>query len=226
MADLFNIGITGSFSFVQIVVNLSLALVLSSLIAFVYKKTHKGLSYSQSFISTLVLISIITTVAIMVIGNNLAIAFGLLGAFSIIRFRTAVKETRDTGFVFFALVEGLAVGTGSHLIAVVSTLFILLIVWVLYKINFGAFHSSDHLLTFTVDPQKNPPDSFVGIFGNYFKSSMLLNINSKQGGQSSEMVYSVRFIDEKRASDLIKELSRIDGVSDANIISSKADIEY
>lgn len=215
-----------SFTPGHILLNLILTFVLVMLIAYVYRKTHKGLSYSQNFVSTIVLMSIITTIAMMVIGNSLAIAFGLLGAFSIIRFRTAVKETKDTGFIFFSLVEGMAVGTGNYLIAVISTLVLIAIILLLHKFNFGSMHYNDYLLTFVVDHQKNPPDSFAGIFEKYLKNSMLLNINSKSGGRSSEMVYSIRFIDEKNSSDLVRELAGINGVENAHIISSKADIEY
>ena len=162
----------------------------------------------------------------MVIGNSLAIAFGLLGAFSIIRFRTPVKETKDTGYIFFSLVEGMAVGTNNHLIAVVSTIAVLLIIWVLHRMNFGALHKNDYLLVFTVDYQKHRPDSFIGIFERYLKNSILLNINAKENNHRSEMVYSVTFIDESQTTALIQELMAIDGVSDVHIISSKSDIEY
>ena len=162
----------------------------------------------------------------MVIGNSLAVAFGLLGAFSIIRFRTAVKETKDTGFIFFSLVEGMAVGTNNHLIAIISTIALLAVIWVLYKFNFGSMQRNEYLLTFTVNYQENPPDSFAGVFEKYFKNSLLLNINSKNGGHSAEMIYSVNFIDPAQSNDLVKELMAIRGVADVHIISSKADIEY
>jgi uncharacterized membrane protein YhiD involved in acid resistance len=226
MNELFNIASGGNFTLFNIVVNLGLTIVLSFAIALVYKKTHRGLSYSQSFLSTLILLSVITTIAMMVIGNSLAIAFGLLGAFSIIRFRTPVKEAKDTGYIFFSLVEGMAVGTNSHLIAIVSTIVVLAIIWILHKSNFGAMHKNEYLLVFTVDYQKQQPDNFAGIFEKYFKNSMLLNISAKENRHKSEMVYSVSFFDEAQTNKLIHELMLIDGVSDARVISSKSDIEY
>lgn len=226
MDNLLNLGAGENITLINIVLNLVLTFVLVMLIAYVYQKTHRGLSYSQNFVSTIILMSLITTVAMMVIGNSLAIAFGLLGAFSIIRFRTAVKETKDTGFIFFALVEGMAVGTNNHLVAVVSTIFLLLIIWLLDKINFGSMQRNEYLLTFTVNYHQNPPDSFAGIFERHLKNSLLLNINSKENGHSAEMVYSINFIDEEKSNDLIRELANISGVDNVHIISSKADIEY
>ncbi len=226
MDQLFNLTTGGNFSLIAIILNLVLTSVLSLVIASVYKATHKGLSYSQSFLFTLILVSVITTIAMMVIGSSLAIAFGLLGAFSIIRFRTPVKDAKDTGYIFFSLVEGMAVGTNNHTIAIVSTIFILIIVWMLYKTNFGALHKNEYLLVFTVDYQKQKPDSFAGLFEKYLKNSILLNISAKENTHTSEMVYSVSFINEDENTQLIKDLMEIDGVSDVRVISSKSDIEY
>lgn len=226
MTELFNLTAGGSFTAVNIIVNLILTFVIALAISLVYKKTNRGLSYSQSFVFTLILVSIITTVAMMVIGNSLAIAFGLLGAFSIIRFRTPVKEAKDTSYIFFSLVEGMAVGTNNHLIAVISTAVVLLIIWALHKSNFGALHKNEYLLVFTVDYQKHRSDSFAGIFEKFLKNSMLLNINAKEHSNRSEMVYSVTFIDENESNNLIRDLMAIDGVDDVRVISSKSDIEY
>lgn len=226
MNQLFDIATGGNFTVFNIVLNLALTFVLALSIAFVYKKTHKGLSYSQSFLSTLIILSVITTIAMMVIGNSLAIAFGLLGAFSIIRFRTPVKEAKDTGYIFFSLVEGMAVGTNNHVIAIISTIAVLLVIWILYKTNFGALHKNEYLLVFSVDYSKQSPDSFSGLFEKYLKNSMLLNISAKNNNHRSEMVYSVSFIDEDKSNDLIADLMKIQGVSDVRVISSKSDIEY
>ncbi|MDZ7346073.1 MAG: DUF4956 domain-containing protein, partial [candidate division KSB1 bacterium] len=84
-----------TFSFFDVLINLVIAFVLGMLIATVYRLTFKGYAYSASLVNTLILITMVTTMVIMVIGNNLARAFGLVGAMSIIRFRTAVKDTRD-----------------------------------------------------------------------------------------------------------------------------------
>ncbi|MDP7367703.1 MAG: DUF4956 domain-containing protein [Candidatus Pacebacteria bacterium] len=225
--NLFTIGdVARNFTIGHVVLNLLLTLVLVISITYVYKITHKGFSYSQHFASTLIIVSMVTSIIMMVIGNSLAIAFGLLGAFSIIRFRTVVKEVRDTGFIFLSLAMGMAVGTNNYTIAIASTVVMLAVIWLLYKTNFGSIHTNDYLLTFVVDSDRNPPDSFSGVFEKYLKNSMLLNITSKSGGHSSEMVYSVRFIDEAKSSELVREISKIEGVDNVHIISSKSDIEY
>src|SRR3989344_2592347 len=129
---------TGSFinySAPQVVLNIFFTLFLSVLTSLVYQFTHKSFSYSKNFAVSLILISLISTLVIMVIGNSLARAFALLGTFSIIRFRTAVKDSRDISFIFLSLVIGMAVGTNNYIIAIVGTLLILLIIIALEKIN-------------------------------------------------------------------------------------------
>jgi uncharacterized membrane protein YhiD involved in acid resistance len=226
MGDILNIGIEQNFSVAQIAINLTLTFALSFLIALVYKKTHRGLSYSQSFVFTLILMSIIVTVVMMVIGNSLARAFGLLGAFSIIRFRTAVKDTKDISYIFFALGMGMAVGTNNYSIAVVSTIIILLIILLLSKINFGSMRKHEYLLSFTVVHGERSPDAFEDIFRKYLKNSLLLNINSKQDGTASEMTYNVNFVDQTQSNKFVRELSSMTGVEKVHLITSKDDVEY
>jgi uncharacterized membrane protein YhiD involved in acid resistance len=108
----------------EAILNLTLALVCGIIIAAFYRATYKGVSFSTSNVISLLMLTMITTLVIMVIGNNLARAFGLVGAMSIIRFRTAVKHTQDIMYIFFALAAGLACGAGMYFIALLGTLFI------------------------------------------------------------------------------------------------------
>src|SRR3989338_2005119 len=114
---------TEPLTLLSIIIGIILAFGLSLAIAWTYKLTHKGLSYSQSFTFTLILIGMLIAVIMMVIGNSLAIAFGAFGAFSLIRFRTAIKDTRDLAFVLLVVTIGLAVGTRNNLIAILTTIF-------------------------------------------------------------------------------------------------------
>src|SRR3989338_10485853 len=107
-----------------VLINLALSLVLGLFIVWVYRKTHRGLSYSTSFIFTMLIISLIATTVMMVVQHNIIGAFALLGAFSLIRFRTIVKDTRDVAFVFFALAIGIAVGDGMYTVAGIAAVFI------------------------------------------------------------------------------------------------------
>src|SRR3989344_8418874 len=212
MNDLLTGVVAIDYSLQNIIINLVATFVLSFCIALVYKKTHKGLSYSQSFVFTLIFMSVIVAMVMMVIGNSLARAFGLLGAFSIIRFRTAVKDTKDTGYIFFALAIGMAVGTGSYSIAVIGTVLILFMLLALDKINFGSMRKHEYLLSFIVNHEAGVANSFESVFKKHLKNSMLLNINSKRDGKASEMTYHASFVDENKKEDFVRELSGRSGV--------------
>src|ERR1044072_7902296 len=113
--------LSGTFSVGDIAIALSLSFLLSAMIAWVYRFTHRNVSYSQSYVQTLVILGMLISLIMLVVGSNIARAFALVGALSIIRFRNAIKETRDVGFIFFAMSIGMAIGTRFYLLAVVAT---------------------------------------------------------------------------------------------------------
>ena len=103
--------LTSSLSFFDVTTALCLSFALSLVIAWIYRATHQGVSYSQQYVHTLVLMGTVVALIMLIIGSNVARAFALVGALSIIRFRNAVKETRDVGFIFLVMALGMAVGT-------------------------------------------------------------------------------------------------------------------
>ena len=120
------------------------------LIAYVYRATHKGVSYSQSFVQTLVILAMVVSVVMLIIGSNLARAFSLVGALSIVRFRNAVKETRDVGFVFFVMIIGMAAGTRFYVLAAVSATAICLVILIMVKFNLFALNNVSQILKIQV----------------------------------------------------------------------------
>lgn len=216
----------GSFSTMHIVTTLVLSFVLASMIALFYKKTHKGLSYSQSFVFTLILLTVVVSMVMMVIGNSLARAFALLGAFSIIRFRTPVKDTKDTAFIFFALAMGMAVGTDNYNIAIIATGVILGMIWLLDYFDFGSIRKHEYLLSFIIGEGQEIRDSYDHIFKKYVRNSLLLNITSKREGGASELTYHITFFDDTQAQLFVKDLGSVSGVTGVHLITSKEDVEY
>jgi len=213
-------------SFLAIVFNIALAFVLALLIAWVYQKTHKGLSYSQAFVLCLVLLCPLASVIMMVIGGVLIRAVALLGAFTIIRFRTAIKDPKDVSFILFSLIVGMAVGTNSYFIGLVATLMICLIIYFLNKINFGSIQRQDYTLTFSLDKEKAPSDVYEPLFRQYLRTYDLLNINTRQEGKIMDLVFTLRFLSRVRVDKFIEELSAVSGLGNVNLIMTKNDIEY
>lgn len=209
-----------------VLTKIAVAFALSFVIAWFYKKTHKGLSYSQSFVLTLIFLTILISVVMMVIGNSIAKAFTLLGAFTIIRFRTAIKDTRDIAFIFWALVTGMSVGTGNYTIATITTAMLIIIVLFLSKINFGSIRNYDHVLSFVIDAEKTKSDAYKPVFERYLKRETLLNINSRDGGKKIEFTFNITFVNDKEAAEFVTGLKSTFGVEEVNLLTAKEDIEY
>ncbi len=111
-----------SFTPINVLVALIAAFIAGSVIAMVYKKTYRGVLYSPTFSLTLVMLTLITTPVVMCIGSNVALSMGMVGALSIVRFRTAVKDPLDTAYMFWALTMGILLGANAYVIAVVALL--------------------------------------------------------------------------------------------------------
>jgi len=123
----------------QVIRSLIVALICGFLVSLLYRWTYRGSNCSITFVNALPALSMITAIVIVVIGNNLARAFGLVGALSIIRFRTAIKDIQDIVFIFFSLAVGMAAGVGLHSTAVAGTIVIGISILILSRINDGCF---------------------------------------------------------------------------------------
>ena len=214
-----------AYSLPEIVVNTVLATVLGVIIAALYRSTHKGLSYSQSFTQTIVLMSLLVALVMMVIGSNVARAFALVGALSIIRFRTVVKDTKDTAFVFAALAMGMAAGTSSYELAGVGMVAIAVVSWTLHLTNFGALYKSEFILRFVFDQSKDSA-VYLAKIQEFAKRSNLLNIEPSGDGQLLKLTYDIQMTKEADAQDFIGSLGKVDGISEVLLIVSKNDIDY
>ncbi|MCK5460781.1 DUF4956 domain-containing protein [Candidatus Gracilibacteria bacterium] len=210
----------------QIVFLLGLSTVLGLIIAWTYHRTHRGFSFSQNFSNTLVLMTVITTLIIMIIGDNIARAIGIFGAFSIVRFRTAVKDARDTAFVFFALAVGLAIGTGSIPIGIVGTIFVSALIFGLYFGNFAGPKKLDYVLNFRMDAKEHDESIFKNLFSKYVKSEMLLNVESKERGKFLIFTFNISLKNNIFLKDFLDELATLKGISEASMVSSKSDLEF
>lgn len=209
-----------------VVINLIIALGLSLLIAIVYKNTHKGLSYSQTFVMTLIIGGIVIAAVMMVIGNNVARAFGAFGAFSLIRFRTAIKDAKDMGFIFLVLAVGMAVGTNNYIIAIATTIIVLSVIYILTKVNFGSIRKFDYILSFILDTRQASENAYKSIFDQYLKSNSILNVKAKEQGNILQLSFSVKFIAEKELDNFTRDMERKEGISEVNLITTKNDVEY
>ncbi len=126
---------TGQLTLEGILLRMLVATVIACFIYLSYKLSHEGSIYSKKFNVSLAALTVITTTVITVIGNNIAMSLGMVGALSIVRFRTAIKDSRDTVYIFWAIVAGICSGAGDFLVAAVGSAFIFLVLLILGRIK-------------------------------------------------------------------------------------------
>lgn len=113
---------TGTISVDKVILSLLVAFLLGVFIVYIYKKTYSGVVYSKSYSICLVLLSMVTTLIVRTISSNLTLSLGMVGALSIVRFRTAIKDPLDTAFMFWAITTGIMSGTGLYLVSIIATI--------------------------------------------------------------------------------------------------------
>lgn len=212
-SNILNVSITPQ----EVLSNLIFSLIAGLIISFFYRKSYNGPGYQASFVNSLILLVIITSIVIMVIGNNLARAFGLVGAMSIIRFRTAVKETQDIIYIFFALAIGMATGVGLHLMALFSSIFIGVITLVLNSSKFSTPIKSDLLLQFAFNSNGKETKEYIDLINKYCRKSKLINAKAIGEGDSLELSYYVGFKNKEKTTEFVQHLRKVEGVSNVNL---------
>lgn len=149
------------------------ALVLGIVLAIFYLKTHTGYSYSRNYVFSLVLLSLTVSLIMIIIGSNIARAFALVGAMSIVRFRNPIKETRDLVYIFMSIAIGMVCGTGFYFYAIIF-LFLIGIVEIIFKYTFfGSFQKNNFILSLTLNDDKF--NDLISIVKNKFKSYSIIS---------------------------------------------------
>jgi hypothetical protein len=190
--DIFNFqDMTSEFTVIDVVLVFLLSFVLSAFIGWIYKITHRGSSYTQSFVFTLVLNGMVVALVMMIVGSNIARAFSLVGALSIIRFRNAVKETRDVGFIFFTMAIGMAVGTQFFTLAVIGAVVISLLILLMVRFNWFAQEVANQILRIQVPGDVSFEELFESVFLKYTSTADLIAVDSIQSGTLTELTYNI-----------------------------------
>ena len=153
----------------------------------------------------------VVALVMLVIGSDIARAFSLVGALSIIRFRNAVKETRDVGFIFFTMAMGMAVGTRFYLLAVAGTISISLVILLMTRYNWYAREMSSHILHIQVHSGAPFETLFDKTLTKYTNSSELISADSIHGGTMTELTYSVALKKSAKVQELLTEIGNLNG---------------
>ncbi len=196
----------------DVVLGMTLCLMCTMVIGWVYRFTHKSVSYSQSFVQTLVLVSLVTTLIMIVIGSNIARAFTLVGALSIIRFRNAVKETRDVGYIFLAMAIAMACGVRFWNVAIVATGFICSVMLLMHFMNFGAHRMDPEcLLRLQLPEGMDFDEGVVPTLRKLVRSYSIILVESTAHGSRTELMLSVRPRPDVPGPKVVEELAKVNG---------------
>jgi uncharacterized membrane protein len=183
-----------------------ISFILGGIISITYMKTCGRGGHSQNFVLTLVLTPSVIAIIILLIGSNIARAFSLAGAFSIIRFRSAPGDPKDIAYVLFTMAAGLAAGTGLYAYAVLFTIVLCVLMFLLHMLNFGAGKASRQLLKITIPEDLNYEGAFDEVFKEYTSSYELQKVKTKDLGSLYQLVYTITLNSGKSPRDFIDAL--------------------
>ena len=208
-ADLLSSQTIGISSMLTVVVSIVLAAIIGFVIAFIYKRNYRGVMYSANFSLTLIMMTVVTTPVVLCIRNSIALSMGMVGALSIVRFRTAVKDPLDTAYMFWALTMGILLGAGQFLLTGVSVVLIALIMTILVNVQGKGINSYLLVVRMAVESER----AVNGIVNNL----KVQKLKSKTVTSSGiEATYEVRC---DKPDTLLAKLRSVGGVGDATLVS-------
>ena len=213
---------TGDLAPEDIILHLVMAAIIGALIFLSYRLSHNGSVYSAKFNVSLVVMTVLTTTVMTVIGNNIALSLGMVGALSIVRFRTAIKDSRDTLYIFWTVIVGICCGVGDYLVAAAGSGMAFLVL-----LLFGRIKNDDRILL-VIRCARQSEEKVESVIFQYFDGNAELKVENTTP-QSSELIYELRrrvlnkavAAQPKRIADLVYE---VDGVEYFNIVTQNDNI--
>lgn len=218
---------SGQLDIQTILLRMGVSAVIALFIYLSYLLSHEGSIYSRKFNVSLMALTVITTTVMIVIGNNIALSLGMVGALSIVRFRTAIKDSRDTIYIFWTIVVGICCGAGDFLVAGVGSAFTFLVLLV-----FGRIRNDDRMLLIIRVARINEEKVEALIFQFYARKARLRVKNTT--AESVEFIYELGSRAMQRAEQarraqgrgkgIVEALYQIEGVEYCNLVAQNDEI--
>ena len=217
---------TQSLSLQHVISAMLLSFVLCSVVAKLYQLTFQSLSYSRSFVHTLILGGMIVCMVMMSMGDSLARGIGVLGALSLIRFRTVVRDPRDMMFLFSTLGLGIACGAGMFAVAVTGCVLLSSVIVLLHWAPFATHRRYEAMLRFLVEANDDTAREDVDkILAECCSAYMLIAMREAVQGDLLEYSYQVRLIDPSYQVDIVKKLEALDTIAEVNLVMQRTTVE-
>jgi len=202
----------------DIFIRLTVALLLGCIVAWIYVRTSRDTETGSSFLITLILLAVLIAMVTQVIGNNVARAFSLVGALSIVRFRTVVRDTRDTAYVIFAVVVGMAAGAANLWVAVIGVFVVGVASFVIAsRTSFAAGMAPPYTLRMRMALGHDLETVAGGALARFCLSRRLLSVATNRQGASLEYVMETRLKPGSSSEEVVKALNLIEGIQDIRL---------
>ena len=206
-----------------LILGLLLAFLSGQMIAWIYMLTHSGLSYSRSFVNSLVVIPIVVALVMQVLNNNLVTAFGLMAVFAIVRFRNILRDTLDTSYVLSVIVLGMACGTQKYATAAIGCGLVVAVFVYLWFTSFGARHRYDLIINLHWGRPLTELATLSRLLDRHSRKTHCASQRSSEGFEGTDLSYRLLLRDAARLEELLNELRALEGVS--RVTSLKAEEE-
>ena len=199
-------------SFQALIIALTLAYLFGQLIAWVYVFTHSGVSYSRSFVVSLIVLPVLVALVLIVMANNLITAFGLIAVFAVVRFRNVLRDTLDTCYVLAVIILGTACGTQKFSSAIVGALAVSGLFVFLWMTASGTRHRFDLILNLRWTRPAAELGAVTKLLTRHSLRVHIANQNFGMGTEAANLSYRVLLRDPARAAELLSELAELPGV--------------
>lgn len=200
-------------NYATLAIGLLLAFACGHAVAWMYMLTHTGLSYSRSYVNTLIIMPVIVALVMMILANNLVVAFGLMAIFAMVRFRSILRDTLDTAYVLAVIVIGLACGTLKFTSAIVGCVATLAIMFYFWASAFGTRHRYDLILNIQWVRPATELARLRQLLQRHSRALQCASQRSNEGYNGIDLSYRLLLRDPNRAHELMYELRALEGVA-------------
>ncbi len=209
--------------FTALIMALLLAFLCGQLLAWIYMYTHSGLSYSRTYVASLILIPITVSLVMMVLDNNLVTAFSLMAVFAIVRFRNIVRDTLDTVYILSLIVIGMACGTQKFSTAIIGTLVAASVIYYIWLTNFGSRQRYDLILNLHWSDSLGELASLNNLLGRHALKVHMASQRSVQDEEGADLSFRLLLRNPGRIHELLNDLQANSSIS--RVTTMKADEE-
>ena len=212
---------TGTLSTEEIVLHILVAAILGAVIYLSYYFSHAGGVYSKKFNVSLITLTVLTATVMTVIGNNIALSLGMVGALSIVRVRTAIKDSRDTTYIFWTIIVGICCGVGDYLVATVGSAAVFVLLLILGRVK------NDNRILLIIRGARNMERRIEAIVFDYFEAKAMLRVKNTSRDSIEiifEMPRKAYLISGKKEKSVVEMLYDLESIEYVNIVTQNDEI--